>query len=240
MINEDQRRRLQNLVRIAPIYGFMFFFGPVAWQLWMALRLGFVSVEEASRCLLSPAMVCIAIILFILNMANLAWGIERIGAGKDGAIPNRMAIHFVSLLVFATVGTAASMSTLSESTGGSESPLVKMIVGASNGTAMCCIFYATSTAGVAAHLVSPLGKPNEVERQTLTVTRAFNRWLFALGLPLFIASNIIAASLSGRALTGWSMLWLPASMAVPVAMSSILFIRADKRLTSLRNLSGRS
>jgi len=48
------RRRVKILVRIAPIHGFMFFFGPAAWQLWMALRLGFVSPEEALRCLLSP------------------------------------------------------------------------------------------------------------------------------------------------------------------------------------------
>lgn len=238
MRNEDHHRRVRNLARIAPIYGFMFFFGPVAWQLWMSLRLGFVSLEEARRCLLSPCMVCIAISLFSLNMANLAWGIERIGAGKDGAIMRRMAVHFVSLLVFATIGTTASMSMLSVSTGGSVTPLVKLIVGASNGASMCCVFYATSTAGAAACLVSPLGQSNEAERHTrsgtLAGTRAFNRWVFALGLPLFIATSLVAVSLSGRALTGRPMLWLYASMAVPVTMSSILFIRADRRLTSLR------
>lgn len=235
---EDQRRRVVNLVRIAPIYAFMFFFGPLAWQLWMSLRLGFVSLEEARPSLLSPRIECIAIGLFILNMANLARGIEKAGTGKDGVILRRMVVHFVSLLAFATLGTAASVSMLSGSTGGSVSPLARMMVGALNGASMCFIFYSSSTAGVAARLVLPFSQPSEAERRTLAATlaatRSFNRWLFALGLPLFIATSLVAVSLSGRTLTGSSMLWLYSSMAVPVAMSSILFTRSDKRLTSLR------
>jgi len=218
---------------IVPIYGFMFFFGPVAWQLWMALRLGFVSLEEARRCLLSPYTVCIAGILFLVNTANLVWGMERISAGKDGAFFGRMAVHYVSLLLFATIGTAASMSMLSGASGGRVFPPLKMIVGALNGASMCFAFYTGATMAVAARLVPLQRRQNKDERGILTLTRSLNVSLFAIGVPLFIVTNLAAAALGGRMLTSASMYQLFASMAMPLVMGSMLFIRADKRVAGL-------
>jgi len=233
------RRRVKRLARIAPIYGFIFFFGPVAWQLWMAIRLCFVSLAEVRQCLLSPHTVFIAIILFSLNMANLASGMERIGAGKGGNISNRMAVHCVSILLFATIGTSASMSILSGAYGGRVFPPLKMIVGSLNGASMCFVFYAGATMAVAACLVPPERRRNTAECRIFALARSFNVWLFAMGLPLFVVTSLAAASLSGRALVSASKFWLLVSMAMPVTMGSVLFIRADKGLAAMQRVVGK-
>lgn len=239
MHEDNVRHRVKSLARIAPIYGFMFFFGPVAWQLWMALRLDYVSLDEARRCLLSPCTAGIAGILFVLDMANLARGMERIGAGKDGAISRRMAVHCVSLLLFATIGTAISMSTLSGAHGGRGFPLFKMSVGALNGASMCFVFYTGVTMGVAARLVPLERRDNKAVCRILALTRSFNVWLFAMGLPLFVATSLVAASLGSRALTRTSISSLIASLALPVTMGSVLFIRADKGIAALQGVVGK-
>jgi hypothetical protein len=229
----------RSLARIAPIYCFMFFVGPVVWQLWMALRLGYVSLEDSRRCLLSPCTILIAVLLFALNMASLARGMGKLGAKEDGAISRRMSIHCASLLAFATIGTAASMSTLSGADGGGPSSPLKMIVGSLNGASMCFVFYAASTVGALALLVTPERRRSEGERRALARTRAFNAWLFAMGLPLFIATSLIAASMGGGALARASTPWLLASMALPVTMGSALFIRADRRIAALMGAAGK-
>ena len=239
MREERFRRWVKRLASIVPIYGFMFFFGPVAWQLWMALRLDFISLEEARRCVLSPCTVSISGVLFVLDTASLAWGMGRVGAGEDGKMASRMAVHCVSLLMFATIGTVASMSTLSGAYGGRVFPPLKIMVGALNGTSMCCVFFADATVSVATLIVPP-GRPvHGTKGGILSLTRSFNAWLFALGLPLFIVSSLVAASMGGRAMTGASMPGLIVSMAMPVTMGSLLCIRADKRITVLRGSVGK-
>lgn len=152
---------------------------------------------------------------------------------------SRMAVHCSSLLLFATIGTAASMSTVSGAYGGRAFPPLKVMVGALNGTSMCCVFFAGATVSVATLLLSP-GRPvNETERGILALTRSFNASLFALGLPLFIVSSLAAASMGDEAMTGASMPGLIVSMAMPVTMGSLFFIRADKRIAALRGRVGK-
>jgi hypothetical protein len=217
----------------------MFFFGPVAWQLWMALRLRFVSLEEARRCLFSPYAAGIAGILFVVNIVNLAWGMERIGAGKGRAISRRMAVHCISILLFAIIGTATSMSMLSGAYGGRVFPPLKMIVGALNGASMCFIFYAGATMAVAARLVPPERRHNTTERRVLALTRSFNTWLFVLGVPLFVATSLAAAALGDSASMSASIYRLLVSMAMPVTMGSIVFIRAYKGIAVLQGVVGK-
>jgi len=215
----------------------MFFFGPVAWQLWMALRLGFVRLDESRRCLLSPPTIVMAALLFVLNVASLPGGVERIGMGGKGAVPRRMALHFASLLAFAAIGTVVSMSALSGAGGGGISPRLKTIVGSLNGGSMCFVFYATSTASVIERLASPERRPSG--GGILALTRAFNAGLFAMGLPVFIATSLVAASLGGGIQGPGRTVRLLASLAVPVTTGSVLFIRADKRIASLRGAAGK-
>ena len=229
--------RAKTLARIAPAYCFMFFFGPVAWQLWMALRLGFVSLDESRRCLFSPWTICIAVLLFALNMASLARGMERIGAGEDGAAPRRMAIHFASVLAFATIGTAAAMSALSGAGAGGLPAPHRMIIGSLNGASMCFMFYAAATSSVIERLAPPERRPSE--SGILPLTRMFNAWLFAMGLPLFIATSLTAATLGSGTSGPGRTLRLLASMAVPVTMGSVLFIRSDRRIAALSGVVGK-
>lgn len=231
--------RAKTIARIAPAYCFMFFFGPVAWQLWMAMRLSLVSLEESRRCLLSPLTICIAVFLFALNAASLARGVKKIAAGQEGEVPRRMAVHCASLLGFATVGTVAAMSALPGADGGGLSRPLKMIIGSLNGASMCFVFYASSTASVIARLMPPEGRPRGNYRSILERTRTFNARLFALGLPLFPAASLAAASLGGCNSTAGSTLRLLASMVVPVTMGCILFFRADRRIASLRGVVGK-
>jgi hypothetical protein len=234
MSSENWRVRAKGLAWNAPIYCFMYFAGPVIWQLWLALRLGFLSMEESRRCLLSPATISIAGVLFAINMANLSRRRLGIDAGEAGNAPRGMAVHCASLLAFATIGTAASMSALAVSETGGLLRSQRMIVGSLNGASMCFAFYAASTASAVARL-SPPGKPGgEGERRLLARIRTFNAGLFAIGLPLFIATSMTAARLSSLASdTGKSRLLL-VSMAVPVAMGGVLFFRADRRLVLLQ------
>ena len=73
----------------------------------------------------------------------------------------------------------------------------------------------------------------------LALTRSFNVWLFAMGLPLFVATSLVAASLGSRALTRTSISSLIASLALPVTMGSVLFIRADKGIAALQGVVGK-
>jgi len=237
MSTENSRGRAKSLARIAVVYCFMFFFGPVAWQLWMALRLGFVRLDESRRCLLSPPTVVLAALLFVLNVASLQGGVERLSLGGNGAAPRRMALHFASLLAFATIGTFVSMSALSGAVGGGLSPRLKIIVGSLNGGSMCFVFYAMSTASVIERLASPDWRPSG--GGILALTRVFNAGLFAMGLPLFIATSLVAASLGGSVQGPGRTVRLLASLALPVTMGSVLFIRADKRIAALRIAVGK-
>jgi hypothetical protein len=239
MRNERLGDRAKSIARTAPIYCFIFFIGPVVWQLWLALKPGLVTLKESRRCLLSPYAICIAVFLFALNMASLARGTERIGAGEDGAAPRRIAIHCASLLTFATIGTAVSMSALFGADDGGPSTPIKMIIGSLNGASMCFVFYAASTASVIARLAPPKRRPSEGERMIFAMIRTFNTWLFAIGMPLFIATSLAAASLRDCPSAAGPTLWLLASMAVPVTMGSALFIRADKRIASLLGADGK-
>jgi hypothetical protein len=239
MSNENWGARAKGLARNASLYFFMYFLGPVVWQLWMALRLGFVSLDESRRCLLSPITVSIAVLLFLINVASLAKGAERIREGKEGAAPFRMAVHCASLLAFATIGTAAAMSALYGADTGGIHPSFKLVVGSLNGASMCFVFYAASSAGAVASLSPPGRRSNESERRLLARMRAFNAWLFAIGLPLFIATSLAAARLGGGASTAGDMRLLLASMAVPLIMGSTLFFRADKKIASLRDAVGK-
>jgi hypothetical protein len=239
MRNEQLRGRAKDLARIAPTYFFMYFLGPVVWQLWMALRLGFVSLEESRRCLLSPYTIAIEVFLFALNTANLARGMRSVRAEVEGAAPLRLAIHCASLLAFATIGTAASMSALSGSAGGESFTPLKLIVGSLNGASMCFAFYTASTASAIARLATPGGRSSEGERRLLARTRAFNAWLFAIGTPLFIATSLAAASLGDGASAAGATARLLASMAVPLTMGGALFVRADGRIASLLGATGK-
>ncbi len=229
--------RAKTIARIAPAYCFMFFFGPVAWQLWMAMRLGLVSLEESRRCLLSPLTICVAVFLFALNAASLARGVERIAAGQDGEVPRRIAVHCASLLAFATIGTVAAMSAL-PGVGGPSSTL-RRILGSLVGASMCFLFYAASTASVVARLMPPEGQPRGDYRSILARTRAFNARLFALGLPLFPAASLAAAFFDGGAPVSGRALRLTASLAVPVTMGCVLFIRADRKIAALADSDGK-
>ena len=231
--------RAKCLARIAPMYCFMYFLGPIIWQAWMALRLGLVSLGESRRCLTSPATISIALFLFALNMANLAKGAERIGAVADGRVSRRLAVHRASLLAFAAIGTTASMSALLGAQAGEPFPPRRLAVGALNGASMCFMFYASSTAGAIAHLAPPGGRLSENEREAVARTRAFNSCLFAIGLPLFIATSLVAARLDGDFPADRDVIRLLASLALSVAMGSALFLRADKRIAASSGAVGK-
>ncbi|MCK7514819.1 MAG: hypothetical protein MZV70_69675 [Desulfobacterales bacterium] len=121
--------------------------------------------------------------------------------------------------------------------GGGISPRLKTIVGSLNGGSMCFVFYATSTASVIERLASPERRPSG--GGILALTRAFNAGLFAMGLPVFIATSLVAASLGGGIQGPGRTVRLLASLAVPVTTGSVLFIRADKRISSLRGAAGK-
>jgi hypothetical protein len=204
-------------------------------QVRMSLRLGLVSLQESRRCLLSPATISIAVILFAINVANLARATTRLDAAKERTGPRRMAVHCASLLAFATIGTAASMSALPVAVAEGFPSSLKPLVGSLNGASMCFVFYAASTASAVARLFPPDLRSSDRGRLLPARTRAFNAWLFAVGLPLFIATSLVAFRLGGAASATGAAHSLLLSMAVPLTMGSALFIRADRRLASLQN-----
>lgn len=223
--------RARCLARIASIYCFMYFLGPVLWHAWMVFKLGFLTLEESRRCLLSPWAIAIAAFLFMLNAASLAKGMERIGEGERAG-ERRMAVHFASLLAFATIGTAASMGALRGADAGGLPPLLKPVVGSLNGASMCFVFYASSSASLIARISPPGRGSSEGRRGILSMSRACNALLFAIGLPLFLATSLAAACLGGGIPTDRGIIRLLASLAVPAAMGSAMFIRADRVLAA--------
>ena len=225
--------RAKRLARIVPTYCFMYFLGPVLWHAWMSFRLGFLALEESCRCLLSPWAIAIAVLLFTLNVASLAKGVERNGEGEgERAAAGRVAVHFASLVAFATIGTAASMCALRGADAGGLPPLLKLVVGSLNGASMCFVFYASSSASLIARISPPGRGSSEGRRRILSMSRACNALLFAIGLPLFLATSLSAARLGGGIPTDRGMNRLLASLVVPATMGSALFIRADRRLAS--------
>ncbi len=226
--------RAKSLARIVPTYCFMYFLGPVLWHAWMALRLGLLTLEESCRCLLSPWAISIAAFLFILNVASLANGMERNGEGAgERAVKRRMAVHFASLFAFATIGTVASMSALHGADSGGIPPQLKLVIGSINGFSMCFVFYASSSANLIACILPPERGSGESRRRILAMARAYNSRLFAVGLPLFLATSLAGARLGGGIPTDRGMIRLLASIAVPVTMGSFLFIRADRGLAAV-------
>lgn len=237
---ESRTARAKCLARIAPTYCFMYFLGPVLWHAWMAFRLGFLTLEESCRCLLSPWVISIAALLFTLNAASLAKGMERIGEGEGERVgERRMAVHFASLVAFATIGTASSMCALRGADAEGLPPLLTLVIGSLNGASMCFVFYASSSASLIARISPPGRGSSEGRRGILAMARACNALLFAIGLPLFLATSLVAARLGGGIPTDRGMIRLLASMAVPATMGSALFIRADRRLAAAPGADGK-
>lgn len=239
------------LFKMVLAYIFMYFFGPLVWGIWMTFKLKIITVQEYFHCVLSPAGITIFLSYFIFNLLYIIRFLNRTSnlsptlgdKLKPTYLLSAFRVHCISLISFGTISTFVCMSQLSTNSYNYfkielTEWLSKAIIGSLSGTSLVFLFYISVSTMIFTNIANNIKTvPRYEARKTLQSLKTFNSVLYILGLLLFIGtafySFVLHAGRTNILLISKESAIYGATLAAPVIMSGILYLKSTKRISSL-------
>jgi hypothetical protein len=234
-------------LRIAILYGYMYFAGPCIWGIWMVYKLEIITPQELEHTILSPVTIILLASYFLFNLLYMRNTLKKLNTSsasqqenlKENYYFDALKVNCISLGSFGTIGTSILMLMLVTDDFTSMQQVVSFrvvtaVIGSLSGASLVFVFYPVFSIIIFTAMADriktiPLNRVN----MTLIALMGYNRITYAIGMILFVGTGIVTIiphlERANKFTSFGQVVIYSVSMALPIFMSTLLYRKSSKK-----------